>query len=71
LPDGIEVSISVLPEFDAEVTRGRVERTIRGVLEKLDALPTRVLVRIVDEIKRTGSGAKERLVVAATRGDGS
>jgi putative adenylate-forming enzyme len=62
LPDGVEITISVLPEFDREVIRMKIEHIIRTVLEKLDTAAVRVDVRVVDRIERVGTGAKEKLV---------
>jgi len=68
LPDGLEITISVLPEFDSDETRVRVERTVIEALDKLTVAPMRILVRMVDQIERAGAGAKERLVVKAKEG---
>jgi hypothetical protein len=65
LPDGLEITISVLPEFDSADTKRRVERSIIEVLDKLTVAPMRILVKVVDRIERAGAGAKERLVVRA------
>jgi phenylacetate-coenzyme A ligase PaaK-like adenylate-forming protein len=62
LADGVEITISVLPEFDREVIRQKIEHVIRTVLENLDTAPARVEVTVVDRIERAGTGAKEKLV---------
>jgi hypothetical protein len=56
------VSASVLPGFDREVIRLKIEHVIRAVLENLDTAPARVEVTVVDRIERAGTGAKEKLV---------
>jgi phenylacetate-CoA ligase len=66
LPAGLEITISVLPEFDSEVTRLRVERTVREALDKLEAAPMRIHVRVVDLIERPcreGSGSGVSVVL--------
>lgn len=68
LPDGLEITISVLPEFDPEVARSKVELAIRTALEKFDAAPVPIRVRVVDTIARVGSGAKEKLVAQPNHG---
>lgn len=69
LPDGVEISISVLLEFDPEVTRLKTEHTIRAVLEKLGTATTvRVDVKVVEGIERVGTAAKEKLVTKASHG---
>jgi phenylacetate-coenzyme A ligase PaaK-like adenylate-forming protein len=65
LPDGLEIAISVLPEFDSTDTKRRVERSILELLDKLTVAPMRILVKVVDRIERSGAGAKERLVARA------
>ena len=65
LQDGLEIAISVLPEFDPDEVKLRVERTVLQVLDRLTVAPMRVHVKIVDLIERAGAGAKERLVVKA------
>jgi phenylacetate-CoA ligase len=62
LADGVEITISVLPEFDREAIRLKIEHVIRTVLENLDTAPARVEVTVVDRIERAGTGAKEKLV---------
>jgi phenylacetate-CoA ligase len=65
LPDGLEITISVLPEFDSAAIKLKVERSILAVLDKLAVAPMRILVTVVDQIERTGAGAKERLIAKA------
>ncbi|MCV9960479.1 hypothetical protein OIU34_01095 [Pararhizobium sp. BT-229] len=38
---------------------------MRATLAEVDGQPASILVRVVDAIERSGSGAKERLVVAS------
>ncbi|WP_244711473.1 phenylacetate--CoA ligase family protein [Rhizobium cremeum] len=68
LPDGVEVTISLLPGFDAELVSHKLEFALRAALAKIDAEPAQILIRVVDAIMRSGSGAKQRLVVSPTSG---
>jgi phenylacetate-CoA ligase len=63
LLDGLEITISVFPEFDRETVASEVEMAVRSTLETVGARPERVAVRTVDLIARSGSGAKEKLVI--------
>lgn len=63
LSDGLEITISVFPEFDRETVASDVEMAVRSTLETVGASPDRVAVRTVDLIGRSGSGAKETLVI--------
>src|SRR5262249_26512172 len=67
LLDGLEITISVLPEFDSEVTRLRVERTVQEALDKLGAAPMRIHVRVVDLIERTSQHWPDAAIVSCTR----
>lgn len=64
LPDGLEIRASSLPGVDVDAVSRKIERAVRATLAAADAQPTSILVRVVDTIERSGSGAKERLVVA-------
>jgi len=66
LPDGLEVTVSLFPGIEVEAASRKIEFAIRATLEAVDAQPQRVVIRAVDAIGRTGSGAKERLVVSPT-----
>ncbi|CAN7652428.1 phenylacetate--CoA ligase family protein [Rhizobium sp. LjRoot258] len=66
LPDGLEITISLFSGFDIDVVGERIETAVRATLAMVDAQPSRIVVRAVDTIERSGSGAKERLVVAPT-----
>jgi hypothetical protein len=66
LSDGVEVLISVLPEFNPEAIRRRTEDAVREALVKFDADEARVAVKVVYRIERVGSAAKEKLVVKLT-----
>ncbi|KQV79265.1 phenylacetate--CoA ligase family protein [Rhizobium sp. Root1220] len=63
LSDGLEITISVFPEFDRETVASEVEIAVRSTLEAVGARPERVAVRTVYLIGRSGSGAKEKLVI--------
>jgi phenylacetate-coenzyme A ligase PaaK-like adenylate-forming protein len=63
LSDGLEITISVFAEFDRESVASEVGIAVRSALETVGAKPERVTVRMVDDIGRSGSGAKEKLVI--------
>ncbi|WP_411906424.1 phenylacetate--CoA ligase family protein [Rhizobium mayense] len=63
LADGLEITISVFPEFDGKAVASQVEMAVRSILETAGARPEHLTVRTVDMIGRSGSGAKEKLVV--------
>jgi phenylacetate-coenzyme A ligase PaaK-like adenylate-forming protein len=65
LPDGLEITISVFPGVDVDAVSKKIELAMRATLGAVDAQPSSILVRAVDAIERSGSGAKERLVVAS------
>ena len=68
LHDGVEITISLAPGFDAESVSHKLELAVRAALAKVDAVPLHIPIRVVDEITRSGPGAKQRLVVSATSG---
>jgi putative adenylate-forming enzyme len=68
LSDGVEILISVLPEFDPEATRRKAEDAVRQALVKFDAEGARIAIKVVDRIERVGSAAKEKLVVKLNHG---
>lgn len=65
LPCGLEITISVFAEADPAAVSAAVERAVRAALAAVGAEPKDLRVRVVDAIERSGSGAKEKLVVAA------
>lgn len=68
LADGLEITISVFPGVGTGAVCRKIEDAVRATLNAVDARPSRILVTVVDAIERSGSGAKERLVVTpATR----
>ena len=62
LPDGLRVLIVPVPGCDPIEISAATEHAIRAALDPLGAATARVEIEIVDQIDRTGSGAKERLV---------
>ncbi len=66
LPDGLEIKVSFFRGVDVEAISRKIELTVRVALEAVHAQPSRILVKEVDAIERSGSGAKERLVVVAS-----
>lgn len=69
LYDGLEITISVFPEFDRKTVASEVEIAVRSALESVGVRPERVAVRTVDLIGRSGSGAKEKLVIRGGPGE--
>lgn len=65
LPDGLEITVSVFPGVDVDAVSRKIEVAVRAALSEVEAQPPSILVRVVDAIERSGSGAKERLVVAS------
>ncbi|WP_455269839.1 phenylacetate--CoA ligase family protein [Rhizobium herbae] len=65
LPDGLEITVSLFSGTDADAVSRKIERTVQAALTAVDAQPSSILVRVVDAIERSGSGAKERLVAAS------
>jgi phenylacetate-coenzyme A ligase PaaK-like adenylate-forming protein len=59
---GLEIAIALVPGFDPERTGRDVESVVRATLDKLDAIPAVVRVRLVDTIERVGTGSKMKLV---------
>lgn len=64
LVNGLEITISLSTGIDADDVKDELERSIRATLSKVDAEPEQIMVQVVDEIARSGAGAKERLVVS-------
>ena len=64
LPDGIRILIVPSPGFDSAEISAATEGAIRTALAPLGAAAARVEVDFVDQIERTGSGAKEKLVAS-------
>ncbi|NVD41959.1 phenylacetate--CoA ligase family protein [Ensifer sp. HO-A22] len=68
LREGLEIRVSVFPGVDADAVSRKIEDAVRTTLTAVDAQPSSILVKVVDAIERSGSGAKEKLVTApATR----
>ncbi len=65
LPDGLEVVIAVFEGVDAGAVTVDVEEAVRAALDGVGAEPAELRVRVVDEIERSGAGAKQKLVAAA------
>lgn len=63
LTDGLEITIAVFPEVDADAVSETVAGAVRTALAAVEAEPAQLRVRVVDTIERSGSGAKQRLVV--------
>lgn len=57
-----EILISLCPDYREGEVRPKLVRTLDGVLGDLGVQRTAVTIRILDDIPRTGIGAKERLV---------
>jgi phenylacetate-coenzyme A ligase PaaK-like adenylate-forming protein len=68
LADGLEITIALFSGTDVEGTSNKIERAVRAALEAVDAQPEQVLVRVVEAIDRSGTGAKEKLVVGYSIG---
>jgi phenylacetate-coenzyme A ligase PaaK-like adenylate-forming protein len=68
--DQVTVRISVRKGEAQEGIRHAVFRRIKGVLADVDAAETTVSVEVVDAIKRTGTGAKEKLVARSAPSEG-
>jgi len=66
LVDGLEITISLFPGYDIDAVAEEIEFAVRTTLATVDAQPARILVRAVDTIGRSGSGAKEKLVIASS-----
>lgn len=64
LLDGIRILIVPAPGCDLAEISAATESAIRTALAPLGAATARVEVEIVDQIDRTGSGAKEKLVAS-------
>ena len=64
LLDGIRILIVPAPGCDSAEISAATESAIRTALAPLGAATARVEVEIVDQIDRTGSGAKEKLVAS-------
>ncbi|HEV7309614.1 phenylacetate--CoA ligase family protein [Ensifer sp.] len=65
LPDGLEITIAVFEGVDAAAVSTDVDAAVRAALDAAGAAPGGVRVRLVEAIERTGSGAKQKLVVAS------
>ena len=62
LPEGIAIRIVADPSHDPSVAMAAVEQVARMALADLGARDGHLEVHIVDEIQRTGSAAKQKLV---------
>jgi phenylacetate-coenzyme A ligase PaaK-like adenylate-forming protein len=62
LPEGIAICIVPDPSHDAGVVKAAVEQIARMALDDLGARNGQLEVHIVDEIRRTGASAKQKLV---------
>ncbi|MCY1247046.1 hypothetical protein D9M72_603370 [compost metagenome] len=67
LPDGLEITIAVFGGVDAAAVSAKVDEAAKAALDAVgaEAGGVRVRVRVVDAIERSGSGAKQKLVVAS------
>jgi putative adenylate-forming enzyme len=66
LTDGLEILIVVEPGHDPDATCSRAEEAVRSTLADLGAA-TSVQARAVEQIMRTGAGAKEKLIGVSGR----
>jgi hypothetical protein len=62
LPEGIAIRIVPDPSHDSSGVKAAVEEIARMALAELGAHNGYLEVHIVDEIRRTGSAAKQKLV---------
>ena len=62
LPEGIAIRIVPDPSHDSGVVKAAVEQIARMALADLGAQNGHLEVHIVDDIRRTGSAAKQKLV---------
>ena len=62
IPEGLEIAISVQSGQDVVLLQQKTEQSIRAILEKLGVAQLLVVVKVVDEIARVGTGAKMKLV---------
>lgn len=65
LPDGLEITIAVFGGVDAAAVSAKVDEAAKAALDAVGAEAGGVRVRVVDAIERSGSGAKQKLVVAS------
>ncbi|MGO6694435.1 hypothetical protein ACCS54_20530 [Rhizobium johnstonii] len=61
--------VALFPGFNIDAVGEKIELALRATLVGIDAQPAQILVRAMDATARSGSGAKEKLVVKSDQPD--